>query len=281
MTGNNTPLNTDILSQDESSLPNKEDSQIEIEITPCPDSIGDPVLQDESKWTPYTESHGTIGHVGNFLFHGNQDTFVENKQPSLESPQQECVFDRNGNIIDENHPYAEMGGSANYYSDSFNHTFVDPGGIAERGGEGFATSMEHYYDSTSASISEGVDSLYADSWLESGVKYFEKDSEETTTVAEQPAVEAAVVENPDEGASLFEPALDDASELNEVCYFEPANDFSSTTPIESATTEIFSSPEFDTISFDTPSFESPSVSSESTYSSESGSYSEGDYGGEY
>lgn len=273
MTGNNSS-DTSLFSKDKSvDLRNQEDSEPKIEITPCPDLISDPALQDESKWIPYTESHGTIGHVGNFLFHGNQDTFLENKSPSLESPQQECVFDRDGKVIDENHPYAGMGGSANYYSDSLNHTFVDPGGIAERGGEGFATSMEYY-----------VDYMYEDSWLESGVKYFENDSDKTATISQQPGLEVdkqsdrqtdKAKENPDEGASLFEPTLEDVSSLNEVCYFEPATDFSSTTPADTATTDIFSSPEFDTVDA-TPS--ESSMSFESTYSSELSSYSEADYG---
>lgn len=124
-------------------------------IIDCPSSISDPALQDESQWIAYTDYHGA-GSLGNFLFHGNRETFLENRRPSLENPQQECVFDSKGELIDEAHPYAGMGGTANYYSDSFDHTFVDPGGIAERGLEGFATSMEYYYGSTSETFAESI-----------------------------------------------------------------------------------------------------------------------------
>ncbi|MEO0845739.1 MAG: hypothetical protein AAFY50_04855 [Cyanobacteria bacterium J06648_1] len=156
-----------------------------VEITPCPSSVEDPVLQDESIWTSYADHHGTFGSVGNALFHGGQDTFLENKEASEESPQQECSYDSKGNPIDQDHEYSGMGGSANYHSDSYNHTFNDPGGIWERGGEGFATSMEYYYDSVKEAVSEEASALYADSLLESAV-------EEIDSLYEDSLLESAV-----------------------------------------------------------------------------------------
>lgn len=289
------------------------DVNLQPKIVDCPTSINAPVLQDESQWIPYVESHGTIGYVGNFLFHGNQETFLENKEAFIENPQAECTFlVTSGELIDKDHQYSGMGGSANYYSDSFNHTFTDPGGIAERGWEGFTTSMEYYFDSTSESLTESAsesadfledysdsvaesiadeaNALYEDSWLESAIDYYDSYELEAGSKPEQSTEETdassdlesdAVDANYDEEASLFFDELSDLSELDRVAYSEETTDFIDTPSPELAATEnVFSSPEYETVSFDTASFESYSPSYESDYGESSSSSSEAAYAGE-
>jgi hypothetical protein len=92
--------------------------------------------------------------------------YLENKDPSPESPQQECFYDDSGNLIDENHQYAGMRGTANEYdghkgdsSELWNHFYNDSGGIWQNGGEAFATSVESYYDSVEDYVSDVYDSV--------------------------------------------------------------------------------------------------------------------------
>ncbi len=125
-------------------------NDLDSNLTSCPDNANHPDLQDPSKWLPYDEVRLTnptsiVRPVGNLLFHSNMDGYLENVEPSVENPQQECFYDNSGDLIDENHQYAGMGGTANYYS-GWDHVTKDPGGIYHSGGEAFLTSMEYYYD---------------------------------------------------------------------------------------------------------------------------------------
>lgn len=106
------------------------------ELTPCPPTSDSAELQNQEKWESYDN------RWGNYLFHGGMEGYLEKTDPSPENPQQECFYDESGALIDKDHEYAGMGGSANEYDghgDSFsdlgNHTFYDKGGIWEKEGK--------------------------------------------------------------------------------------------------------------------------------------------------
>lgn len=159
----------------------------EPEITPCLSTLDSPELQDTDIWSSYDNT------FGKYAFHGGMEGYLENKDPSPESPQQECFYDDSGNLIDENHDYAGMRGTANEYdghgddiSDVWDHFYNDSGGVWENGREAFATSMESYYDSATDSLEElydqGTDipedyydeaTDYVDDAYDEAVDYFE------------------------------------------------------------------------------------------------------------
>lgn len=128
--------------------------------TSCPSTIDSPELQDKDIWSSYDNP------FGKYAFHGGMEGYLENKDPSPESPQQECFYDDSGNLIDENHQYAGMRGTANEYdghkgdsSELWNHLYNDSGGIWQNGGEAFSTSVESYYDSVEDYVSDVYDSV--------------------------------------------------------------------------------------------------------------------------
>jgi len=70
--------------------------------------------------------------VGSALFHCGYDGIKENRAPTGRDdiPQQECFYDEDGNLVDENHEYAMCGGTPNQYDADANpiaHTFPDSG----------------------------------------------------------------------------------------------------------------------------------------------------------
>ena len=179
---------------------NEPDNKPEHDSSSCP-SRDDPDFA--SKYIPYEVYHtkhieadlgdvgkidlGTIYLGGSAFFHGGQEGYVENigsrglptdqlmdKEGRLHEPQKEFFYDESGKCIDSQHPYAGMGGTANYYLDNYNHSVSDPGGIWHSGPEAFATSMEYYvdhayHDSLLESAVDGVAEAYHDSLLESAI----------------------------------------------------------------------------------------------------------------
>jgi len=90
-------------------------------------------------WQPYEGAPS--------LFHCGFDGIKESRSPSPGSPQNECFYDGNGTLVDENHPYAGCGGSPNSndsMKEKWDHTFHDPGGIVHAGPRGAATSVGKY-----------------------------------------------------------------------------------------------------------------------------------------
>jgi hypothetical protein len=86
-------------------------------------------------------------------YYGNSDVFhcgfrgiLEDRKPTPDDPQNECFYDEHGNLIDENSPYADCGGSPNQYNsetDKWDHTFNDEGGIWHKGWDAFWESRIH------------------------------------------------------------------------------------------------------------------------------------------
>ncbi|MEM9007837.1 MAG: DUF4157 domain-containing protein [Cyanobacteria bacterium P01_F01_bin.86] len=94
---------------------------------PCPSALNtsDPT---PSGWKDY--------HGASCVFHCCYRGILEDRLPTPEDPQNECFYDENGVLVDENHEHADCGGTPNQYdsaSDWWNHTFEDEGGIWARG----------------------------------------------------------------------------------------------------------------------------------------------------
>lgn len=104
---------------------------------PCPSRLGpdDPVPQG---WQEY---HGDPS-----WFHCGFRGILEDRTPTPEEPQNECFYDHDGNLVDENHEYAGCRGTPNQYDSSsnwFKHTFFDTGGIWHRGREAYEESRRY------------------------------------------------------------------------------------------------------------------------------------------
>ena len=104
---------------------------------PCPPRLGpdDPVPQG---WQEY---HGDPS-----WFHCGFRGILEDRTPTPEEPQNECFYDHDANLVDENHEYAGCRGTPNQYDSSsnwFKHTFLDTGGIWHRGWEAYEESRRY------------------------------------------------------------------------------------------------------------------------------------------
>lgn len=171
----------DSCTESDSTLETDSDFNNEPEITSCPSHVSEIQSTDsDTNWTSYDPDPNSfnVRDIGEALFHGNQTCYLEDVEPSPETGQiqQECCFfNESGSLIDENSEYAGIGGTANHYSDSWNHTVKDPGGIWHSGREAFSTSMEYYADSIYEDslledVVEGAEEMYDDSLLEDAVE---------------------------------------------------------------------------------------------------------------
>lgn len=77
------------------------------------------------------------------VFHCGFRTILEDRIPAPIDPQNECVYDHSGVLVDENHPFAGCRGTPDQYdsaSSPVSHIFRDSGGIWNAGGPAFLTS---------------------------------------------------------------------------------------------------------------------------------------------
>jgi len=98
--------------------------------------------------------------AGSALFHCGYDGIKEDRTPTGPNnpPQQECFYDEDGNIVDENHEYAMCGGTPNQYDADANpieHTFLDSGGIVQNGLQGIGESIHHGFDNAVDTVQHG------------------------------------------------------------------------------------------------------------------------------
>ncbi len=118
-------------------------------------------------WTPYKGDPD--------YFHCGYEGYLENRNPIPEDPAQECFYDETGDLVDENHPYADCGGTANQYpaSEAWDHTFNDSGGIVEHGWGAYWESRGHGWDKFWEGCQSTVDEMWREyqnweNWLKSG-----------------------------------------------------------------------------------------------------------------
>ena len=103
---------------------------------PCPKKAP---KHDLNNWKPY---------FGNSkVFHCGFDGYLENVTASPARLMNECFYDKNGNLVDQNHKFSKCGGTPDMYSgetDPIKHTFVDPGGIVEQGAPALLESIRYH-----------------------------------------------------------------------------------------------------------------------------------------
>lgn len=98
--------------------------------------------------------------LGSAAFHCGYDGIKEDRTPTGPGgiPQQECFYDENGALVDENHEYAECGGSPNQYdadANPWDHTVNDSGGIVSNGLQGLGGTIHHGFDNAVDAVQEG------------------------------------------------------------------------------------------------------------------------------
>ena len=102
-------------------------------------------------------------------FHcGFHEVVEDRKGITPEHPQKECVYDENGQLVTESHPYKGCRGTDDSYDPNegilptLAHIFVDPGGVVWAGPEAFVESRKHGVDTVLNSIKERVVGIVAD-----------------------------------------------------------------------------------------------------------------------
>jgi hypothetical protein len=112
-------------------------------------------------------------------YHGNPNVFhcgfrgiLEDRIPTPDNPQNECLYDHSGALVDQNHPYSGCRGTPNQYDSAdspISHALLDSGGILRAGAPAFETSRLYDIDQSIAgairivetvgSIAKSVDEL--------------------------------------------------------------------------------------------------------------------------
>ena len=121
----------------ESAIERRQKYQIGLKkMRPCPKKAP---KHDLNNWKPY---------FGNSkVFHCGFDGYLENVTASPARLMNECFYDKNGNLVDQNHKFSKCGGTPDMYSgdtDPIKHTFVDAGGIVEQGAPALRESIRYH-----------------------------------------------------------------------------------------------------------------------------------------
>jgi hypothetical protein len=98
----------------------------------------------------------------NWAFHCNFYGVLEDKIPTPDSRQNECIYDDQGQLVDENHLYADCRGTPNSYdskTDAYNHLFNDPGGPYYAGRPAALESGRKVRDDVQESVEKKVEAL--------------------------------------------------------------------------------------------------------------------------
>ncbi len=80
------------------------------------------------------------------FFHCGYRTILEDQVNKNSSVMNECVYDRTGTLVTDDHPYSWCKGTPNQYdtrTDPVKHTFIDSGGILMNGIPAFIASRIH------------------------------------------------------------------------------------------------------------------------------------------
>lgn len=82
------------------------------------------------------------------FFHCGFEGYLEDRDPSPDSPIGECFYDEQGRLVDDNHPYPGCKGTPDSYGagDVRHVLWHDPGGIWNEGGRGWVESHRHAND---------------------------------------------------------------------------------------------------------------------------------------
>jgi hypothetical protein len=103
----------------------------------CPDRLEDR-QPTPAGWQSY--------HGDSSWFHCGFRVILEDRVPTRDDPQNECVYDHQGALVGPGHPYEGCRGTPNQYDSAdapLRHTLIDSGGIVRAGAPAFATSRVH------------------------------------------------------------------------------------------------------------------------------------------
>jgi hypothetical protein len=122
----------------------------------CPEKLAD--IKDDPNWISYDE----IGNPD--VFHCGYEGFIEAEEKEPGSLTNECFYDELGHLVDEDHPYADCGGTPDEYVpnslvNKVKHTFIDKGGIFRSGPAAFIESRKHDLDELGNTIREGINNF--------------------------------------------------------------------------------------------------------------------------
>jgi RHS repeat-associated protein len=102
--------------------------------------------RNNSDWRLYPSESGRE------TFHCGYEGYLARVPPTPENPMNECFYDENDNLVDDNHPYAGCQGTPDQYDghgsllDKIMHTGPDSGGIWNKGWEAYKESNRHKQD---------------------------------------------------------------------------------------------------------------------------------------
>jgi uncharacterized Zn-binding protein involved in type VI secretion len=114
---------------------------------PCPPTLPD--ADEMEGWQPY--------HGNSAVFHCGYDGILEDRSPTPGNPMNECFYDEQGVLVDENHEYSGCRGTPDQYDSKANpwkHTFEDEGGIRKAGAPALAESIRHEVNETADELNE-------------------------------------------------------------------------------------------------------------------------------
>ncbi len=103
---------------------------------PCPKS---PPPEDDPNLKPYTGNPD--------WFHCGYKGFKDKSDPQETGmKQQECFYDEDGKLVDDNHPHSGCKGTPNEFdskTDTWDHIWNDSGGVRQSGWDAFTESRSH------------------------------------------------------------------------------------------------------------------------------------------
>ena len=107
------------------------------------------VLEKDCPSSPPINNPNWIAYQGNpDVFHCGFKGYLENIDPTLQRPKNECFYDDSNKLVDRNHKFKGCRGTPNEYhaNEWIGHTIHDRGGIVEAGREGYMESRRYFYE---------------------------------------------------------------------------------------------------------------------------------------
>jgi RHS repeat-associated protein len=111
--------------------------------------------RDNPDWKFYSTK------LGRERYHCGYDVYLAEVEPKRDSPQNECAYDENATLVDDNHPYKDCRGTPNQYNghnyilhpmDAWDHYYNDSGGIRMAGDRAKAETERHAKDKADGSL---------------------------------------------------------------------------------------------------------------------------------
>jgi Domain of unknown function (DUF4157) len=121
----------------------------------CPSHLSD-VQSIPLGWREYPGPTG--------VFHCGYRTILEDRVPTTDDPMNECVYDHEGTLVTDSHPYSGCQGTPNQYdsrTDALKHGTIDSGGVVRNG-------IPALIDSGIHAVAQPFNDAY--NWLDRGIR---------------------------------------------------------------------------------------------------------------